>query len=107
MNTKHKAAAAILIMSAFSCTDLHKDPIGLLTPEQISTEPMSFAIAIRRGQMERLGLNTCNVLSSCCATSQAAAKSLAPRRPRRGEELRLYASMPSALFIAADAVAQA
>ncbi len=39
MNTRHKAVAAILIMSAFSCTDLHKDPIGLLTPEQVSTEP--------------------------------------------------------------------
>lgn len=39
MNTRHKAAATILIISAFSCTDLHKDPIGLLTPEQISTDP--------------------------------------------------------------------
>jgi hypothetical protein len=39
MKTRHKAAALILIVSVFSCTDLHKDPIGLLTPEQISTDP--------------------------------------------------------------------
>src|ERR1700694_307332 len=39
MKTRHKTPALILITSAFSCTDLHKDPIGLLTPEQVSTDP--------------------------------------------------------------------
>src|SRR3981081_1755259 len=39
MKTRHKTAALILIGSVFSCTDLHKDPIGLLTPEQVSTDP--------------------------------------------------------------------
>ena len=41
MKTSHKTAVAVLIMSAFSCTDLHKDPIGLLTPEQISTPTLN------------------------------------------------------------------
>lgn len=39
MNKRYMAAASILMMSMFSCTDLHKDPIGLLTPEQVSTDP--------------------------------------------------------------------
>ncbi len=37
--TKYKVLALILITSVLSCNDLHKDPIGLLTPEQISTDP--------------------------------------------------------------------
>jgi len=39
MKTRYKALASILVISVFSCTDLHKDPVGLLTPEQISTDP--------------------------------------------------------------------
>ena len=39
MKTKHNAAALVLIISLFSCTDLHKDPVGLLTPGQVSTDP--------------------------------------------------------------------
>ena len=37
--TKYKVLPLILIISVLSCNDLHKDPIGLLTPEQISTDP--------------------------------------------------------------------
>lgn len=62
MNTKRKAAATILIISVFSCTDLHKDPIGLVTPEQISTEPtintVSFAVTFSYQMLA----NTLNLL---------------------------------------------
>ena len=39
MNKSYKAVASILVISIFSCTDLHKDPIGLLTPEQVNADP--------------------------------------------------------------------
>ena len=39
MKTIYKVLAAIPVISALSCTDLSKDPIGLLTPVQISTDP--------------------------------------------------------------------
>ncbi len=39
MRTRSRALALIPILSVLSCTDLHKDPIGLLTPEQINTDP--------------------------------------------------------------------
>ena len=38
MNTRFTAAASVLVISLASC-DLHKDPVGLLTPGQISTDP--------------------------------------------------------------------
>jgi starch-binding outer membrane protein, SusD/RagB family len=34
-----KVAALIPLMAVLSCTDLHKDPVGLLTPDQVSTDP--------------------------------------------------------------------
>src|SRR5688500_5403642 len=39
MKTRYAVLALIPILSVLSCTDLHKDPIGLLTPEQIDTDP--------------------------------------------------------------------
>ncbi|MEO8192393.1 MAG: RagB/SusD family nutrient uptake outer membrane protein [Gemmatimonadales bacterium] len=39
MKARHTAAAAILAISAFGCTDLHNDPVGLLTPDQVNTDP--------------------------------------------------------------------
>ena len=39
MKQLHKVLALIPIIAVFSCTDLHKDPVGLLTPDQISTDP--------------------------------------------------------------------
>ena len=39
MKTRYKVLALILIISVLDCTDLSKDPIGLLTPAQITTDP--------------------------------------------------------------------
>jgi hypothetical protein len=62
MNTKYKAAATILIMSAFSCTDLHKDPIGLLTPEQISTDPTLNSVKLSVTSSYQMLSSTLNLL---------------------------------------------
>src|SRR6266480_2009692 len=47
MNTRFTAAASVLVISLASC-DLHKDPVGLLTPGQISTDPTlnSFKVSV-------------------------------------------------------------
>jgi len=39
MKQLYKVLALIPVMTVFSCTDLHKDPVGLLTPDQVSTDP--------------------------------------------------------------------
>ncbi|MBC8016985.1 MAG: RagB/SusD family nutrient uptake outer membrane protein [Verrucomicrobia bacterium] len=64
MNTRHKAAATILIISAFSCTDLHKDPIGLLTPELISTDPTLNAVRLSVTSSYEMLASTLNLLGS-------------------------------------------
>jgi starch-binding outer membrane protein, SusD/RagB family len=63
MNMKFKATAAILIMSAFSCTDLHKDPIGLLTPEQISSEPTLNSVTLSVTSSYQMLASTLNLLN--------------------------------------------
>jgi hypothetical protein len=62
MNTRYTAAASILIMSVFSCTDLHKDPIGLLTPEQISTEPTLNSVKLSVTSSYQMLSSTLNLL---------------------------------------------
>src|SRR5688500_9596768 len=39
MKKVYRILALVPIVSVMSCTDLHKDPVGLLTPEQITTDP--------------------------------------------------------------------
>jgi hypothetical protein len=39
MKQLHKGLALIPFIAVLSCTDLHKDPVGLLTPDQVTTEP--------------------------------------------------------------------
>ena len=63
MKTSHKAAALILIMSVFSCTDLHKDPIGLLTPEQISTDPTLNSVKLSVTSSYQMLASTLNLLN--------------------------------------------
>ncbi len=63
MKTRHKAAASILIISAFSCTDLHKDPIGLLTPEQVSTDPTLNSVEVSVTSSYQMLANTLNLLN--------------------------------------------
>jgi hypothetical protein len=62
MNTRYTAAASILIMSVYSCTDLHKDPIGLLTPEQISTEPTLNSVKLSVTSSYQMLSSTLNLL---------------------------------------------
>ena len=62
MKTRHKAAASILIISAFSCTDLHKDPIGLLTPEQVSTDPTLNSVEVSVTSSYQMLASTLNIL---------------------------------------------
>ena len=63
MKMKTKAAAAILIMSAFSCTDLHKDPIGLITPEQINAEPTLNSVKLSVTSSYQMLASTLNLLN--------------------------------------------
>ena len=63
MKTRHKAAASILIISVFSCTDLHKDPIGLLTPEQISTDPTLNSVKLSVTSSYQMLASTLNLLN--------------------------------------------
>jgi len=62
MNMRYAAAASILIMSVYSCTDLHKDPIGLLTPEQISTEPTLNSVKLSVTSSYQMLSSTLNLL---------------------------------------------
>jgi len=62
MRAKHKAAASILIISAFSCTDLHKDPIGLLTPEQVSTDLTLNSVKVSVTSSYQMLASTLNLL---------------------------------------------
>src|SRR6202521_899999 len=63
MKTRHNAAALILIGSVFSCTDLHKDPIGLLTPEQGSTDPTLNSVKLSVTGSYQMLSSTLNILN--------------------------------------------
>jgi hypothetical protein len=63
MKTRHKTAALILIGSVFSCTDLHKDPIGLLTPEQVSTDPTLNSVKLSVTSSYQMLASTLNLLN--------------------------------------------
>jgi hypothetical protein len=39
MKKVYRIMTLVPIVTVMSCTDLHKDPVGLLTPEQITTDP--------------------------------------------------------------------
>jgi hypothetical protein len=62
MKTRHRAAALILIGSVLSCTDLHKDPIGLLTPEQVSTDPTLNSVTLSVTSSYQMLASTLNLL---------------------------------------------
>jgi len=63
MRARNKAAALILIGSVFSCTDLHKDPIGLLTPEQVSTDPTLNSVQLSVTTSYQMLASTLNLLN--------------------------------------------
>jgi hypothetical protein len=62
MKISHKTATAFLVISALSCTDLHKDPIGLLTPEQISTDPTLNSVQLSVTSSYQMLASTLNLL---------------------------------------------
>ena len=64
MKTRHNAAALILTISIFSCTDLHKDPIGLLTPEQVSTDPTLNSVKLSVTTSYQMLASTLNLLAT-------------------------------------------
>jgi hypothetical protein len=61
MNTRFKAAASILVFSLVSC-DLHQDPIGLLTPGQISTDPTLNSVKVSVTSSYQMLASTLNLL---------------------------------------------
>lgn len=63
MYRRYKAAAAILVIAVMSCTDLHKDPIGLLTPEQINSEPTLNSVTLSVTSSYQMLASTLNLLN--------------------------------------------
>jgi hypothetical protein len=63
MKTLFKVLALVPIMSVFSCTDLHQDPIGLLTPEQISTDPTLGTVTTSVTSSYQMLASTLNLLN--------------------------------------------
>src|SRR3989442_14695878 len=61
MNTRFKAAASVLVISLVSC-DLHKDPIGLLSPGQISTDPTLNSVKVSVTSSYQMLARTLNLL---------------------------------------------
>ena len=61
MNTRLKAAASVLVLSLVSC-DLHQDPIGLLTPGQISTDPTLNSVKVSVTSSYQMLASTLNLL---------------------------------------------
>ncbi len=61
MNTRFKAAASVLVISLVSC-DLHQDPIGLLTPGQISTDPTLNSVKVSVTSSYQMLASTLNLL---------------------------------------------
>jgi len=63
MKIRNRAATLILIGSVFSCTDLHKDPIGLITPEQVSTDPTLNSVKLSVTGSYQMLASTLNLLN--------------------------------------------
>jgi starch-binding outer membrane protein, SusD/RagB family len=61
MNARFTAAASILVVSLVSC-DLHQDPIGLLTPGQVSTDPTLNAVKVSVTSSYQMLASTLNLL---------------------------------------------
>ncbi len=61
MNSRFKAAASVLVIALASC-DLHRDPIGLLTPGQISTDPTLNSVKLSVTSSYQMLASTLNLL---------------------------------------------
>ena len=63
MKIRYIVAALVPIVSVVSCSDLHKDPIGLLTPEQINTDPTLNTVTSSVTSSYQMLANTLNMLN--------------------------------------------
>jgi len=63
MNTKYVVRALVPIIAVLSCTDLHKEPIGLLTPDQISTDPTLNTVTSSVTSSYQMLSSTLNILN--------------------------------------------
>jgi hypothetical protein len=63
MKATHRAAAAIFAVAALSCTDLHNDPVGLLTPDQITAKPTANSIKLSATSSYQMLASTLNLLN--------------------------------------------
>src|SRR5687768_8890270 len=63
MKIRYMAVALLPIISVLGCTDLHKDPIGLLTPEQIDTDPTLNTVVSSVTSSYQMLANTLNMLN--------------------------------------------
>ena len=62
MKTRKWLLALIPVVSVLSCTDLYKDPIGLLTPAQINTDPTLNTVNSSVTSSYQMLANTLNLL---------------------------------------------
>jgi hypothetical protein len=62
MKTRYVVLAVVPMLAVFACTDLHKDPIGLLTPEQINTDPTLNTVQFSVTSSYQMLANTLNLL---------------------------------------------
>jgi len=62
MRTLYKAAALIPIFAVLSC-DLHKDPVGLLTPAEVNTDPTLNTVVTSVTSSYQMLSNTLNLLN--------------------------------------------
>ena len=63
MKQLHKVLASIPFIAVLSCTDLHDDPIGLLTPDQVSTEPTVGTVTNSVNSSYQMLASTLNLLN--------------------------------------------
>lgn len=61
MKTRYKALVLAPILSVLSC-DLYKDPIGLITPEQVNTDPTLNTVIVSVTSSYQMLANTLNLL---------------------------------------------
>ena len=63
MKTLYKVVALVGGLSVLSCTDLHKDPVGLLTPDQVTTDPTLSTVTTSVTSSYQMLASTLNLLN--------------------------------------------
>jgi len=63
MKKLHMVLALIPAFAVISCTDLHKDPVGLLTPDQVSTDPTLNTVTTAVNSSYTMLASTLNLLN--------------------------------------------